>query len=130
MKKRAVSAMMVLVVIFTLLAGCQRVSAAQNTAAPTEIPAVQTGMLNFGLQEALNAVRQTIQLDYSKYSIHLISDQLKYDGQDYYQFRISNSSGSIGPSIIVSRENGALYCYYPDHTVTGVDQDKVFGSKC
>lgn len=131
MKKRMISAVMILAILAALLVGCQKVSSVKNTAASDPIPAVQTGtVFNFSLKEALNAVKQTINVDYTKYKIDLINSNLSYEGQDYYQFQISDDKAAIEPYLIVSKENGAVYCYYSNQTVTEVYQDKVFGSKC
>ncbi|HHV33016.1 hypothetical protein [Caproiciproducens sp. LBM24188] len=129
MKKRVISAVLALAAVFTMLAGCKTVSTVHNAAAPVEPAAVQTvaeTTINVSEEEALNAVRQTIRVDYSKHPVCLVNSALKYKNEEYYQFQIS----SLQPYLIVSKENGAVYCYYDDQTVTEVYQDKTFGSKC
>lgn len=131
MKKRVIAAVMVTTVILALLVGCQKTGMVQNTGASANSQPVLTSqpIENIGRVEAINVVKHTINMDYSKYQIDLVNDNLKYNGQEYFQFLISDSKTSIEPSIIVSKENGAAYCYYPDHTVTEVYQDSVFKSR-
>ena len=126
MKKRVIAAVMVLAVISVLLVGCQTVGSAQNTSTPAYSQPVE----NIGRSEATNIIKNMINMDYSKYKIDLINDDLNYKGEEYFQFLLSDSKSSIEPSIIVSKNNGAIYCYYPDQTVTEVFQDGVFKSKC
>lgn len=130
MKKRVIAAVMALVVISALLVGCQKTGTVQNAAVSGESQPVQISQSveNIGRTEAINTVKHMINMDDGKYKINLVNDDLKYNGQEYFQFTISDSKTSLEPSIIVSKENGAIYCYYPDHTVTEVYQDAVFKS--
>lgn len=118
---------MALTSIMLILAACGEPVQfrANNTTAPR---AVQTEQ-NVDQSEAVNVVKNMIRMDYSKYKIDLINKNLEYNGSEYYQFLISNNEASIEPSIIVSKNDGAILCYYPDNTVTEVDQDGVFKSK-
>lgn len=130
MNKRVVSALTVFVLVFALLVGCQKISTVQNAEVSGRPQSSPQTVENIGRTEAVNAVRHTISMDYSKYKIDLINDDLNYKGQEYFQFLISDSQSAIEPSIIVSKDNGAIYCYYPDQTVTEVYDDQVFKSKC
>ncbi len=131
MKKIIFSAMILFSVFSATITGCQSVSSVQQSGASQAVqPVVQTGtMPNFSQKDALNAIRNTIRLDYNHYSINLVNDTLAYQNEEYYEFQISGKEGAFGPPIIVSKENGAIYCYYADQTVSGVEQDKVLGSK-
>jgi len=132
MKKRVIAAVMVLVVFSAFLVGCQRTGTVQNTGVPSNTQLINTSqpVENIGRIEAANVIKNMINLDYSKYKINLVNDDFKFHGEDYYQFLLTDSKITIEPSIIVSKNNGAIYCYYPDQTVTEVYQDSVFKSKC
>jgi hypothetical protein len=132
MKNKRVAAIVGLFMIIAVFTACGQTAMAKNTGGQEISKSVQPVELaqNINRDEAMNVVKHTINLDYSKYKIDLINDNLKYKGQQYFQFLISNSEGAIEPSVIVSKANGEIYCYYPDKTVTEVYQDQVFKSKC
>ncbi len=132
MKKRVIAAVMALAVLSVLLIGCQKTGTVQNTAAPASSQPAQSSQLaeNIDRAEATNVIKNMINLDHGKYKIDLINDDLNYKGQEYFQFLLSDSNAAVEPSIIVSKNNGAIYCYYPDRTVTEVDQAGVFKLKC
>lgn len=128
MKKRMFAIGLVFAVVSILLAGCRMGSAGRTAEAAPQTQAVAE-VQNFGRTEAYNAVKNTIVLDYDKYKIDLIRDALQVDGQDYYEFQISDGRTALKPSILVSKVNGAVYCY-SNHALTDVYEDAVFGSKC
>lgn len=130
MKKRVVTAVMLLAVISLLLVGCQRAGTVQNANAPgiSQPAQISQPAENIGQTEAINTVKNMIDVDSQRYKIELVSDDLKYNGREYFQFRVSDRKGTLEPTVIVSKENGAVYCYYPDQTVTEMDQDALFKS--
>ncbi len=130
MKKRFMAAAVMLMLFSVLLVGCQTSGMVQKTGNSGAVQPVQISQPvdNIGQNEAIHTVKQTINMNNGKYKINLVSDDLKYNGQEYYQFSVSDSKDSLKPSIIVSKENGAMYCYYPDETVTPIDQDAIFKS--
>ncbi|MDF1495563.1 hypothetical protein [Caproiciproducens sp. CPB-2] len=128
MKTGKFAAAIVLVALLTILTACSKAGTAQNSKPEIFQPA--QSVQNIDRNEAMNAVKNMIRMDYTKYKIDLINGNFEYQGNQYYQFLISDKSESIEPSIIVSKHNGAVLCYYPDDTVTQVYQDGVFKSKC
>lgn len=73
-------------------------------------------------------MKNTLRLDYSKYQLKLVSDHMDYDGQQYYEFQLQQNGRQYGPSLIVSRDNGVLLCYYQNGTAGELYEDKVFGA--
>jgi len=132
MKNKMVAAILGFLISTVMLTGCSQVGMVRNTGATDGSKFVQPvkSVQNIDRTEAENVIKHMINIDYSKYKIDLISSDLEYKGQEYYQFLISDSAVSIEPSIIVSKDDGEIYCYYPDHTTTEVYQDQVFKSKC
>lgn len=130
MVKKMISTVMALLVLSFLLVGCQKAGTVQHTAEAANI--VYTGSIqpNVGQAEAINAIKNTISMDYNKYQLRLVRDNLNYNGQGFYEFQISDGGSNFGPSLIVSRDNGAIYCYYQNHTIADVFQDSVFRTKC
>jgi phosphatidate phosphatase PAH1 len=124
---KIVAAVMALASVMLILTACGKPVQfrANNPAAPQTVQSEQ----NVDQSEAVNVVKNMIRVDYTKYKIDLINKNLEYNGNEYYQFLISNNEASIEPSIIVSKNDGAILCYYPDSTVTEVDQDGIFKSK-
>lgn len=90
---------------------------------PTAIQPVQLEE-NIDQSEAVNVIENMIHIDYTNYKIDLINMNLICNGNEYYQFLISGSQSSMEPSIIVSKNNGAILYYYPDGTTTELDQNK------
>ena len=121
-----------LLMVIAVFTACSQTAMAKNTGEQEVSKSIQPikTVQNIDREEAMNVVKHTINLDYSQYKIDLINDNLEYKGQQYFQFLISDSKMSIEPSVIVSKDNGEIYCYYPDKTVTEVDQDQVFKSRC
>ena len=128
MKTKILALTMLLGAMMMILTACG-VNSASRTVKPAAIQVAQSQQ-NINQNEAVNAIKNMIQMDYTKYQINLINANLEYNGSDYYQFEISDEWASIEPSIIVSKSNGLILCYYPDNTVTEVYQDGVFKSKC
>lgn len=132
MKKVRIWVLLCVITAVALLTACSRTAAVETAGTaklPQPVQAVKS-VQNISRDEALNAVKHTIILDYRKYRVDLINEDLTYDGKDYYQFLISDSRISLEPSVIVSKDNGEILCYYPDQSVTEVYQDDVFKSKC
>lgn len=129
MTGKVVSVLFAFAVIAVMLAGCRVASTVQTPAAVADVQTVQDAG-NFSRDQALHVVKQTINVDYTKYTVKLVNDRLRYNGQDYYQFIITDGKKEIGPAVIVSRENGALYCYNSDKTVSEVDSSRTFATKC
>lgn len=129
MKKRIIAAVFCLALFSALMVGCQKAGTVQNTETNPQpaVAAIATGP-NVGRTEAVNTVKNTLRLDYSKYQLKLVSDHLDYDGQQYYEFQLLHNGRQYGPSLIVSRDNGVLFCYYPNGTVGELYEDKVFGA--
>lgn len=132
MKKKLILAILPILILAAFITACSHTATARSIDKPVSSQPVQDvkAVQNIDSTEALNVVRHMINLDYTKYKIDLINDNLEYKGQQYYQFLISDQEVSIEPSIIVSKDDGEIYCYYPDKTVTEVYQDGVFKSKC
>jgi len=128
MKTGKFAAAIVLVALLTILTACSKAGSAQS--GKPEIFQPAQSVQNIDRNEAMNAVKNMIRMDYTKYKIGLINGNFEYQGNQYYQFLISDKNESIEPSIIVSKHNGTVLCYYPDDTVTEVYQDGVFKSKC
>ncbi len=127
MKMKIVAAVMALASVMFVLTACGKPVEfrTNNPAAPLAVQSEQ----NIDQSEAVNVIKNMIRVDYTKYKIDLINKNLEYNGNEYYQFLISNNEASIEPSLIVSKNDGSILCYYPDNTVTQVDQDGVFNSK-
>lgn len=128
MKAKIIASIMLLCVMMMVLTACG-VYVPSRTNVPASIQVAQSEQ-NISQSEAVSTIKNMIQMDYTKYQIDLINANLEYNGSDYYQFEISDKFASIEPSIIVSKSNGLILCYYPDNTVTEVYQDGVFKSKC
>jgi len=128
MKTGKFAAIMVLVILLTILTACSKAGTVQNSKPEVFQPA--QSVQNIDKNEAENTIKNMIRMDYTRYKIDLINGNFEYKGNQYYQFLISDSNVSIEPSIIVSKNNGTILCYYPDNTVTEVYQDGVFKSKC
>nr|WP_319487589.1 hypothetical protein [uncultured Caproiciproducens sp.] len=128
MKTRKFAAVIVLVVLLTILTACSKAGMIQKSG--TEVFQPAQSVQNIDRSEAVNVVKNMIRMDYTKYKIDLINGDFEYKGNQYYQFLISDSNAAIEPSIIVSKNNGTILCYYPDKTVTEVYQDGVFKSRC
>jgi hypothetical protein len=131
MKNRIIAAVLGVLIMATLFTGCSQIAVAQNTGAAEGTQSGQSvkSVQNINYAEAVNVIKHMINLDYSKFKIDLINDDLKYKGQRYFQFLISDSNAAIEPSIIVSKDDGQIFCYYPDKTTTEVYEDQVFKSK-
>jgi len=112
----------------TILTACSKAGPALNS--KPEIFQPTQSVQNIDRSEAVNVIKNMIRMDYTKYKVDLIDSNFEYKGNQYYQFLISDRNASIEPSIIVSKHNGTILCYYPDNTVTEVYQDGVFKSKC
>ncbi|NLJ31359.1 MAG: hypothetical protein GX424_07160 [Clostridiales bacterium] len=131
MKKRIIAAVFCLAFLSAWMVGCQKAGTAQqNRSADSRNVVAAAAGPNIGRAEAVNTVKNMINVDYGKYRIKLVRDDLEYDGQRYYEFQLLNDCKQFGPSLIVSRDNGVIYCYYPNHTVAQVYDDQVFRSKC
>ncbi|MCY1712821.1 hypothetical protein [Caproiciproducens galactitolivorans] len=127
MKIRKFTVIIVLAVLLLIPAACTKAgSAKEQPAAFQPTLTVQ----NVDQSEAANVIKNTIRLDYQQYKVDLTNENFNYNGNQYYQFVISNNHSEIGPSVIVSKNNGMILCYYPDHSVSEVYQDDVFKSKC
>jgi uncharacterized protein YpmB len=131
MKKAWISVIAGLLLILAVFTACgtaaSRKSGMQDISQSVQpVAAAQ----NIDLEQAENTVKNTISLDYTKYTLNMINDKLMYQGQEFYQFLISDGNISLEPSVIVSKADGEIYCYYPDSLVTEVYQDSVFKSKC
>jgi len=131
MRHKMIALVLGILMTAAIFTGCVRAATKQNidTSAGLAVQPVKS-VQNIDRTQAMSVVKHMIHLDYSKYKIDLINDDLKYKGQQYFQFLISDENASIEPSIIVSKDNGEIYCYYPDKTTTEVYQDQVFKSKC
>ncbi len=132
MKKIRIWVLLCFMAAVALFTACSQAAAVKTAATAKLSQPVQAvkSVQNISLDEALNTVKHTILLDYSKYRIDLIDENLICNGKEYYQFLISDSQISLEPSVIVSKDNGEILCYYPDKSVTEVDRDDVFKSKC
>ncbi len=130
MKKAWISIIVGLLLVLAVFTACGT-AAPQKPGAPNVPPTVQpVAAQNVDLKQAENAVKNTISLDYTKYTLDMINDKLMYQGQEFYQFLICDSNNALEPSIIVSKRNGEIFCYYPDRSVTDVYRDHVFKSIC
>lgn len=127
MKIRKFTVMIVLAVLLLIPAACTKAGSAKEQ--PAAIQPTLT-VQNIDQDEAESVIRNTIRLDYHQYKLDLMNESLSYDGNQYYQFEISDHNSAVGPSIIVSKSNGVVLCYYPNHSVSEVYQDEVFKSKC
>lgn len=129
MKKRIIAAVFCLVLFSALMAGCQKAGTVQNTAANNRpaVAAIAAGP-NFDREEAVNTVKNTLSLDFSQYQLKLVNDSLRYNGGLYYEFQVLHGGSQYGPSLIVSQDNGALFCYYSDGKVGEPYQDQSFGT--
>jgi hypothetical protein len=125
MKKRMILAVITMV-IFAMFSACSKTPAARNISFDSQSVQQIKSVQNIDLSRAENIIKNTINLDYSKYKISLVNSNIDYKGQRYFQFIISDGKTSIGPSVIVSKDDGEIYCYYSDKSVTEVYQDKVF----
>jgi uncharacterized protein YpuA (DUF1002 family) len=123
MKMKFAAAAVVLLSVLTILTACGK--SVQLSGKTTSSPSVQSEQ-NIDQNQAVNVIKNMIPTDYAKYKISLMNASLEYEGNEYYQFSISNDRSAIKPSIIVSKNNGAILCYYPDSTVTELDSEKVF----
>lgn len=128
MKKRIIAAVFSLLLLSALMIGCQKAGTVQNTETNVKpaVAAIAAGP-NVDRTEAVNTVKNTLRLDYSKYQLKLVSEDLRYDGRQYYEFQLQYNGRQYGSSLIVSRDNGALLCYYPNGTAGELYDDKVFG---
>ncbi len=128
MKTKIVAVVMALSVMLMILTACDRAVPCRTNKSTASQPAQSEQNIN--QSQAANVIKNMIRMDYTKYKIDLINGDFEYNGDQYYQFLIADNNASIEPSIIVSKNNGAILCYYPDSTVTEVYQDRVFKSKC
>ncbi|QEY33653.1 hypothetical protein FL966_00445 [Caproiciproducens galactitolivorans] len=127
MKIKKVTVLIVLTLFLLIPAACTKAGSTKEQSA--ELQPTLT-VQNIDLEEAESVIKNTIRLNYNQYRLELMNENLSYGGDQYYQFEISDHNRTVGPSIIVSKSNGMILCYYPDHSVSDVYQDEVFKTKC
>ncbi len=130
MKKAWISVIVGLLLILAVFTACGTAASRKPGASNIPQPVQPVAAQNVDLKQAKNAVKNTIPLDYKKYTLELINDQLMYQGQEFYQFLISDGNIAMEPSVIVSKMNGEIFYYYPDRSVTDAYGDRVFKSMC
>lgn len=124
MKVKKVTAIILITALMIVFTACGNTAEVKDASTENFQP-VQS-VQNIDEEEAANVVKNMIRVDYTQYELNMVDDNFYYNGNQYYQFAISD----IQPSIIVSKFNGSILCYYPDKTVTEVYEDTIFKSKC
>lgn len=124
MKRKFTAAAIVLLSVMMIFTACGKA-----VSAPPEkkhqSPSVQSEQ-NIDKDQAINVIKNMIPDHYGNYQISLVNPSLQYKGNEYYQFSILNGSSKSESSVIVSKNNGEILCYYPDSTATELNPDKVF----
>jgi hypothetical protein len=128
MEAKRFKSVVIITAMLIILSACGNVAKVRQAQPETFQPS--NSAQNINMDEAVNVVKNMVQIDYNQYKLNMVDDNFSYNGNQYYQFIISDVSDAIGPSLIVSKHNGAILCYYPDNTVTEVYQDATFKSKC
>lgn len=127
MKIKKFTVLIVLTLFLLIPAACTKAGSTKEQ--PAELRPTLT-VQNIDREEAESVIKNTIRLNYNQYRLDLTNENLSYGGDQFYQFEISDHNSTVGPSIIVSKSNGVILCYYPDHSVSDVYQDEVFKTKC
>ncbi len=60
------------------------------------------------------------------YYFELVNDNLALEGNTYYEFQISDSSGPIEPDVLVNRKNGELLCFKSDESTAPFSEHPLY----